>query len=133
MTKRFLESQFNLKKDWRSRRNGQGYSYAEVLREITRRRKGEYILPKENADQAFEEGARILALRYKLAALLSDFLECEGVTREELVALLESDAADTVDAMLDPFPCGDREESPIESCALVDTVYPCKQLKVPGR
>lgn len=119
-------SAFQFRKDWRHRRPEQGYAYGEVKREITRRAKGEYVLTPEARDVALARALRDLEIRYKLSALLSDFLHSEGLTPESLVDLLDCNAGDAINFSLDPFSCHGERPQPIENDTLIDLLYPGK-------
>ena len=124
------EKQFNLSKGWRQRRREQGYSYAEVKKEIMRRAKGEYVISPEERDRALAEGIRILALRYKLSALFTDFLDAESITEDELAEILDCDAHNTFNFMLDPYPSRGESTPTIENDPLIDRVYPGKYIEL---
>lgn len=110
---------------WQKRRREQGYSFTEVLREVRRRARGEYVLPLALRDEALRSAERSMEIQFKLAALLSDFLRDEHMSSEELVALLDCDAGDTIDFVLDPFPRS-AELANVTADALIDHVYPGK-------
>ncbi len=113
---------FSLSAPWQKRRRGQGYSFAEVSREIARRAKGEYGLSPELCQEVLFAAKREVEKRFKLAALLSDFLRAERTTKIELALLLSTGAEDTIDAMLDPFPLFSGES--IRTNELIGDVYP---------
>ncbi len=119
--------QFNLIKDWRLRRKEQGYCYKQVLSEIRRRAHGEYILSKEDASNALQNGELMLEVRFKVSALLSDFFKTERVSIEMQHVLFGLDSKDNLDTLLDPFPL---LGSQIENDPLVDSVYPAVYNKI---
>ena len=73
---------------------------------------------------------RDLELRFKLSALLSDFIKSEGLTPDSLTDLLDCNAGDTVHFSLDPFPCNGENTPAIENDTLIDLIYPGKMFAV---
>lgn len=115
-------------KRWQKRRPEQGYTFAEVAREIHRRARGEYVLPMAAREQALRDGERFVEIHFKLSALLSDFLRDEQLSSEELIALLDCNAGDTINFALDPFP-RPVEDAHIACDTLIDAAYPGKHMK----
>lgn len=122
------ERQFNLRKDWRLRRPEQGYSYKEVVCEIDRRARGEYVLTPEQKEQVYASAMRQLEIRFKLAALLSDFIASEGLTPESLTEIIEG--GDVIHFALNPFSCGGERTPNIANDTLIDLVYPGKMFMI---
>ena len=112
---------------WRQKRRGQGYSYAEVVSEIRRRAAGNYILPKKENAQRLREALLKAKLLFELSADLHDFMEARQLSANDIGQGLfgMSDMADALNTMLDPFPVGDKK-TPIELDGIIDYLYPGK-------
>ena len=102
-----------------------------MIGEIRRRAKGEYILPPENVASLLEAGEAQVDFRYKLSALVLDFLHSEGILEDEEGELLrilgceENDHADVVlGNILNPFP--KYANNVLQKNEDVDEMYPGK-------
>lgn len=116
--------------NWMEQRPGQGYSFDEVIAEMERRMRGEYIVPPKMRESIFTEGSLRVAKQYRLAAVLSDFMAAHELTSKDLLDLVgcsTKDDADTlVDSMLNPYHKG-KEDISLHSD--IDAVYPGKNLQ----
>jgi hypothetical protein len=121
-----------IKSHWSRHRTEQGYSHADVISEIRRRAKGEYKLSPDVAMSILKQGEVYVDRRFKLSALLLDFLQSEGVASSEegilhLLGCVKNDCADVAIAcMLNPYP--KYSNGILEGNEDVDDVYPGKQL-----
>lgn len=88
---------------WKEKRVRQGFSYEEVFNEMTRRMQGEYHFAEDEAKRRFNAGVERLNRAYKLSALMNDFLDCEKMTYEDLVAFIGTkDEQSTLELMINP-------------------------------
>jgi hypothetical protein len=112
------------KRSWKEKRAEQGFSYVEVLEEMKRRVGDKRMLSKKESQQRFQNGVKRLDRAYKLSALLNDFLDREGMTYEDLVALTGTvDNECTLKFLLDPVTRGKKQRS-LRKDYLVHCFYP---------
>lgn len=112
---------------WQEKRQDQGYSYAEVVREIRRRAAGNYLLSKKENARRLREALLKAKLFFELSANLHDFMEARQLSVNDIGQGLfdMSDMADALNTMLNPFPAGDKK-APIELDGIIDYLYPGK-------
>ena len=112
--------------NWQKRRPEQGYSYLEVLRELKRRMRGDYLLPAGDRLETFQVGGMRVATQFYFAAVFSDLLKEFELTHESFLSLMgcvEDDTAGTLLAcILDPY--AKHEGVPISVDSQVDEVFP---------
>ena len=116
--------------DWQKRRSGQVYSYAEVLREVTRRMKGDYQLSEAERIPVRNAAIMKAATRFHFAALFSDLLDAHELTAEDFLSLCGCNGNDTADTLvrciLDPF--YKSENTPISIDDQIDEIYPGRKV-----
>lgn len=95
-----------------------------MLEEMVRRREGEYVFAEDEAELRFDEGVKKLRRAYRLSALLNDFLDKEGMTREDLLLLTGmEDNKDILHILIDPVSRAKGQDS-LRNDYFVHCFYP---------
>ena len=120
-----------LTNSWMKRIPQKGYSYLEILRELERRKKGDYILPPEMRNDVFQAGVHRLFTQFAISAVLSELMEGFELTPDQLISLFGCQTNDQADVllacMLNPYVKSDASD--ISNHDDVDALYPGKDVQ----
>ena len=116
--------------DWQTRRPPNGYSYLEVLRELERRRKGDYLLSPESRTEVFQSGVMRLATQYTISAAFSVLMKEHELTPETFLSLFSCRTEDSADTLLSCVlsPYLKSKGADISNNAEVDELFPAQDL-----